>query len=500
MAESTRQVITEYLDAHDLSLPISGSVREFCRDLASDHEYTAASFRKMYYTMLDEKEEQKAQPEVKQRKKSVGETLSPEDGGASPEEGDWFRIDEEDSFYVLGIKEEVFKMTYREIEDMVAVYVHEGAGLTQVQVARHMWRRHKRKLTADFVRRIFKVLGIVKNNPPLAPHVVRSEDPDKAADLWHEQKLAEIETRYRAKRHKELEKALKEERKKSLRFEDLAAEYLGEQDRKVVEVNANPLPRADAPEHTAIVCLSDWHVGKISEAIGSEVEFRAKIEELSGQIQRYFEWCDQRPVDRLIFAVAGDMLDGTQGDMHDGQAFGQWCHGREQADIAAEALAKVIEKTTAIVGPKESSEVFAVTGNHDRTSKNRDGDPLRTVGGLTYLLAQERSPSAKWQIVDAPFARFSTKSAGFLLAHGDQTPKDPRRLFHGLGGEYKAVITGHYHSHAFSEDYRGLWFQVGSLCGVDEYARRLGMGAMPSQLVISCQAGLPPVSRYIPIP
>ena len=69
MSSSTRQVINDYLSEHDLELPIAGSVREFCRDLASDHEFTANAFRHMYYRMLDEieeedKEEPKATPEV----------------------------------------------------------------------------------------------------------------------------------------------------------------------------------------------------------------------------------------------------------------------------------------------------------------------------------------------------------------------------------------------------------------------------------------------------
>lgn len=492
---SAKQQILDYIEDHSVDLPFN-QVREQCRQIAAECEYTASTIRSAYYQILDEKATKNA--ETKKRQKGSGETLSPGDGGPSPEEGDWFEIDEEGEFYLFGIDGERFTMSYREVEDMVAVYVHEGGGLTQVQVARHMWRRHRRKLTADFVRKIFKVLGIVKSNPPLAPHVVRNEGPEEASELWHEQKLAEIETRYRAKKRDRIEKELKEERKKSLHFEDLAAEYLGEQDRKVVNVDAPVLERSDAPSHTAIVCLSDWHTGKISEQIRGKADFRAQIDKLVGQLQRHFKWSDQRPVDRLIFAIAGDMLDGTQGDMHPGQWDGQWCHGKEQADVASESLGLVIETIAQILDP-DRCEAYAVTGNHDRTSKKRDADPFRTVGGLTYLLADERTPNCDWTIVDEPFATFEAGGDGFLLAHGDETPSDPRKLFHGLGGDYQAVITGHKHSHQFEEDYRGLWFQVGSLCGIDEYARRLGIGALPSQLVISASKGMPPVSRYVPI-
>ena len=501
---AVKQIILDYIEDHDLDIPFD-NVRATCREIAAECDHSASTISRTYYRILDRGDQEnngdqdrKKQPTIKKKHKGGGETLSPENGGPSPEEGNWFEIDRDDEFYLFGIDGTRFTMSFREIEDMVSVYVHEGGGLTQVQVSRHMWRRHRRKLTADFVRKIFKVLGVVKANPPLAPHIVRDEDPEEASELWHEQKLAEIETRYRAKRHKKLEKALKEERKKSLRFEDLAAEYLGEQDRKVIEVNADPLPRTDAPAHTVIVCLSDWHVGKISEQIRGGSDFRQKIDRLKGEIQRHFEWRDQRPVDRLIFAITGDMLDGTQGDMHSGQWYGQWCHGKEQADIASEALAEVIESTAALLNPK-TCEAYAVTGNHDRTSQARDADPFRTVGGLTYLLAEERSAWPTWEIIDDPFGKFEAGGTGFLLAHGDETPSDPRQLFHGLGGDYQAVITGHYHSHAIEEDYRGLWFQVGSLCGVDEYARQHGIGAMPSQLVISCEQGKPPISRYIPV-
>jgi len=497
MSSSTRQVINEYLSEHDLDLPISGSVREFCRDLASDHEFTANAFRHMYYKMLDEieeedKEEPEAvQPKIKKRQKEV---LGVDD------DADYFSRDDEDEIYIFCIDCVTFSMSYREIEDMIAVYVHEGGGLTQVQVARHMWRRHRRKLTADFVRRIFRVLGVVKHNPPLAPHVIEDADPEDAAEIWHEQKLAEIETRYRAKRSKKIEQALKEERQKTLHFEDLAAEYLDNQDRKVVTIpEGDPWWKTDAEieGHTAIVCLSDWHVGKVSEIVRDVDDFNLQIDLLRARLEDYFTVENSRPVDRLIFTVGGDILDGTQGDMHAGQLAGQWCYGREQAEIAAEALALVIEEVSQNLGIE--SEVYTVTGNHDRTSKKRDADPFRTVGGLTYALARSHCDNARWTICDDTIAKFSAGGTGFLLTHGDQTPKDPRRLFHGLDGCYQAVITGHYHSYSFSEDYSGSWFQVGSLCGVDDYARKIGKGASPSQLVISCREGLPPVGTPLPV-
>lgn len=494
MTKTARQIIEEHAKANDLDLPIAGSVRAFCRDLAADHEQTANAFRHAYYEIIDELERAAEKNKTtKKRLKGGGETLGVDD------DGDWFSRDDEDRIYVFCIKNVTFSMSYREIEDMIAVYVHEGGGLTQTQVCRHMWRRHRRELTTDFVKRIFRVLGVVKNNPPLAPHVIEERDPQDAADLWHEQKLAEIETRYRARRSAKLEKALKEEREKSLKFEDLAAEYLADQDRTIVNVYG-PWDRA-APErplsHTAIVCLSDWHVGKVSDFVRGRTDFDLQIERLIGRLEDYFCWQNILNVDRLVFAVCGDMLDGTQGDMHAGQAFGQWCHGREQGEIAAEALAIVIDGLAQKIGV--DGEVYAVTGNHDRTSKNRDGDPLRTVGGLVYALAANHCRHASWSIVDDTIVGFSAADTGVLLTHGDQTPKDPRALFHGLDGRYQAVITGHYHSHAFAEDYRGYWFQVGSLCGVDDYARRIGKGALPSQLVISARQGLPPVSTYLPV-
>lgn len=494
MSRTARQILEAYIRDNDIALPIEGSVRAFCRALAADHPQTASAFRHAYADMMDDREAEaptaSREPVVSVRRTGEGETLGTDD------EGDWFDMDVEDRIYTFRIASTVFSMSFREIEDMIASYVHEGGGLTQVQVARQMWRRHRRKLTGDFVRRIFRVLGVVKHNPPLAPHTVRHEAPERAAEIWHEQKLAEIETRYRARRHGEIEKALKEEREKSLRFEDLAAEYLADQERKIITIGGGPWERdLSAESHTAIVVFSDWHVGKIFERVRSEVDFRACVDRLVDSLVDYFGVENKRPVERLIFAVAGDILDGTQGDMHEGQHLGQWALGRRQADIAAECLALVVEGLCVRLGVQ--GEVYAVTGNHDRTSKGRDGDPMRTVGGMMYLLAAERSPSAVWHIVDEPIARFEASGTGFLLVHGDQTPKDPRRLFHGLGGEYQAVISGHLHSHAVAEDYRGYWFQAGTLGGVDSYARRIGVGAEPSQMVISVREGRPPVSIRI---
>src|SRR5690554_6745603 len=63
MEKTARQILEEYLEENGIEIPIDGSVREFCRDLAADHEQTANAFRHAYYKIVDEKEQARSEPD-----------------------------------------------------------------------------------------------------------------------------------------------------------------------------------------------------------------------------------------------------------------------------------------------------------------------------------------------------------------------------------------------------------------------------------------------------
>ena len=423
---------------------------------------------------------------------------------------DWYK--KEDEWCLFSIAKTPFKMRCLEVEKLIQGYVNAGAGMTTDQLVVYMGRHFDRELTPDFAARILRVLGITHKSPPLAPWEVDNLDEDEAAEKWFNIKMAGIDQKYRQKRPRKMMRELKKERAKTLEAEELVRGIFDAlDDRKdefAMKVESRTVEFENGVQsHTPVLVLADWHAGKIIDLDINQYNkdvFWENLFKLEREICEYFQFSDNRPVDKVRILIPGDMVDGVLGNMHDQQQLGQDLHGLAQSATAAWGMAYIARAVSEMCG----AEVIVDTtgGNHGRTASHRNFDRNRFAENVTYLLAKllcHSDPNIHWNIhesdVVVPIQDGRTK---ILLTHGDRSPKRLRDLLwmYRKDADYFVVVSGHLHSLDVEEDMDAFLIRAGSFCGADEYAvERLGKGAKASQVIFSIREGGPRPGHYLPL-
>lgn len=242
----------------------------------------------------------------------------------------------------------------------------------------------------------------------------------------------------------------------------------------------------DVSNKDALLCLSDWHYGSVSNNIWNTYNTEICIQRVSKLFDKTSSALQEHDVKTLHIALLGDFVHGA---IHTGCRVAAEENACEQLMHVSEILANFINAISVYV---DNVIVYSTYGNHARTIQNKNdsihADNMERV--IPWWLRQRLKDNQKIDIVDSEYYEFIyTQICGYNIActHGDLDKiKD-------IGVVVNSLFTKKYGKsidYTFSADKHHLEsFEqfgiestlVGSLCGTDEFANNKRLYSHPMQ-------------------
>ncbi len=236
----------------------------------------------------------------------------------------------------------------------------------------------------------------------------------------------------------------------------------------------------------AILCLSDWHYGQISDNIWNKYDTSICVQRVSKLFDKVSSALVEHEIKTLHVVLLGDFVNGA---IHTGCRVASEENTCEQLMHVSEILANFINAISVYV---DEVNVYSTYGNHARTIQNKNdsihADNMERV--IPWWLKQRLKDNAKVDIVDSEyheFIYFNVCGYNVVCSHGDLDQ------FKNLGVTVNSLFSKKYGKtidYTFSGDKHHLEaFEqfgvestlVGSLCGTDEYANNKRLYSNPMQ-------------------
>lgn len=273
---------------------------------------------------------------------------------------------------------------------------------------------------------------------------------------------------------------------------DARADHLAE---RIIEA-ANIVPLKDysnvfvlkntASSAEAVLCLSDWHYGQISNNIWNQYDTSICVQRVSKLFDKVSEALRKHNIKTLHVVLLGDFVNGA---IHTGSRVASEENTCDQLMHVSEILANFINTLSV---PVDKVNVHSTYGNHARTIQNKDdsihSDNMERI--IPFWLKQRLQKNHKVTIVDSDFYEFiyfNVCGYDVVCTHGDLD------RFKDLGVTINSLFSKKYGKtidYTFSGDKHHLEsFEqfgiesalVGSLCGTDEYANNKRLYSNPMQ-------------------
>lgn len=237
--------------------------------------------------------------------------------------------------------------------------------------------------------------------------------------------------------------------------------------------NANPYS-GSFDSDSIVVVIGDLHLGLDTEDVDQEI-ITKRLNTIIAHVANY------KPKNVKV-CILGDIIESftgtTKGDTW--QTLSVMGYGANVVMEAVDILSNFISGIGSISG---NVEVYAIPGNHDRMSNNKDEDPLGQIGMLIYRMCERATPWADWHIspmVDS----FEMDNKEFIIMHGDKQMSRLQgseiSILYGKTDKFKYILRAHLHHRQIIEDtsqYR--FYTIPSIVGKTPYSNRLGLASTP---------------------
>jgi hypothetical protein len=256
----------------------------------------------------------------------------------------------------------------------------------------------------------------------------------------------------------------------------------------------SPKAKHATPE-SAMLLLSDTHVGKIirpEQTLGFSKYnfdvFLSRLKYLEDRITSILLNHTTAPINELVVAILGDMLDGA---LSHGSEVGQANTLFSQFFGAGHALAQFLRNLATLVPVVRP---YTCVGNHTRWQNQRKMPTENRYSNLdqflyAYVEALTRDiPNIHWNLNEQPYAVFDVEGFTFLAAHGDhwkggdkamgvplhamaRQVNSTTQLFHKHGSPVpQYYVSGHLHREIKLPTGLGDLTVNGGFPGLDGYA------------------------------
>ncbi len=236
----------------------------------------------------------------------------------------------------------------------------------------------------------------------------------------------------------------------------------------------------------AVVLLSDWHYGQVSNNIWNTYNTTICKERVAKLFDKISSALNEHCVKKLHVVLLGDLVNGS---IHTTSRVASEENTCDQLMHVSEIIANFINALSVDV---ESVDVYSTYGNHARTIQNKEesihSDNLERI--VPWWLRQRLKRNEKVNIIDSEFYEFiyfNVCGYNIVCTHGDldnfkQIGLTINSLFSKKYGEtIDYTFSGDKHHLESFEQFGVESTLVGSLCGTDEYANNKRLYSKPMQ-------------------
>ena len=273
---------------------------------------------------------------------------------------------------------------------------------------------------------------------------------------------------------------------------DARADHLVE---KLIEA-ANIVPMQDysnmfefkhsVSEKEAVLLLSDWHYGQVSNNIWNTYNTTICKERVAKLFDKVSVALQEHCIKKLNIVLLGDLVNGS---IHTTSRVASEEETCDQLMHVSEIMANLINSLSICV---DNIDVYSTYGNHARTIQNKEdsihSDNLEKI--VPWWLRQRLQNNSKVRIIDSEyyeFIYFSIYGYNIVCTHGDLDKfKDIGVTINSLfskkfGKTIDYTFSGDKHHLESFEQFDIESALVGSLCGSDEYANNKRLYSNPMQ-------------------
>ena len=239
-------------------------------------------------------------------------------------------------------------------------------------------------------------------------------------------------------------------------------------------------------EEEAVLCLSDWHYGQVSNNIWNSYDIDICKQRVAKLFEKVSIALEEHNIQTLHVVLLGDFINGA---IHVGSRVAAEENACEQLMHVSELLANFINALSVYVG---KINVYSTYGNHARTIQNKNDsihtDNMERV--IPWWLKQRLMNNGKVNIIDSEyyeFIYFNVCGHNVVCTHGDLDRfKDLGVTINSLfskkfGKTIDYTFSGDKHHLESFEQFGIESALVGSLCGTDEFANNKRLYSYPMQ-------------------
>ena len=239
-------------------------------------------------------------------------------------------------------------------------------------------------------------------------------------------------------------------------------------------------------EEEAVLCLSDWHYGQVSNNIWNKYNVEICAQRVSTLFEKAHRALVEHNVKNLHVVLLGDLINGS---IHTTSRVAAEENTCEQLMHVSELLAHFINALSVCV---DNVNVYSTYGNHARAIQNKNdsihSDNMERV--IPWWLKQRLKNNNKVNVIDSEyyeFIYFDVCGYNVVCTHGDLDKfKDIGSTVNTLfskkyGKTIDYTFSGDKHHLESFEQFGVESALVGSLCGTDEYANNRRLYSDPMQ-------------------
>lgn len=298
-------------------------------------------------------------------------------------------------------------------------------------------------------------------------------------------------------------------------------------DENIIQALKEVIPQFPAPEkvepprpvirktkETAVLLISDWHIGEVvseEETLGlgafnSEIA-TARVELIAEKTIDLITGYTRSKIDTIVVGALGDMVSGQ---IHEELERTQDLNAAEQVYLSALLLAYLLDELSAYF----QIRFVGVVGNHGRLKKKPEAKEKYVnwdyiVYQIASLLLRDNN-RIEWNISKSPHAFVEIEGHLFLFTHGDAVrswagipwygisryANNMREILNRRSLILDGLCMGHFHQPADIARINGPILVNGSLKGPDEYSLQFGAAMQASQVLFGVSKEYPETFRY----
>lgn len=271
---------------------------------------------------------------------------------------------------------------------------------------------------------------------------------------------------------------------------------------KMPEIQVWPVLPAESGERSLVVCVADCHYGaewkirglrdEVLNAYSPEI-FETRMAGLLGQVREILE---KEQISHVVLLLCGDALDGM---LRSSQLMRLRWGVVESCMRYAEYMARWVS----VLALHADVEVYGVDGNHSeiRPLGSRKGEfENENLEKIILWHMAERLRNVETVKVDEwAGKRKLVKVRGYaiLLSHDTDTrtlEEAAKQAMLLYNERIDFMICGHKHRErelvsGYTDSGNSVILRVPSICGMDDYAQRLGYGGQPGALAMVIERG-----------